>query len=164
MEIEIVEESDTSILSKTQKQKIRRLVHECWVSVDDFYDKMDDILAQIHYEPNATPYNHIDPNLHSGHRLVLTFKHVHMETMEERRKLLRQKLRDAIDYKKRPTANQDPHEQLYKKICRLLPEEQRRIVPSPQQVRDNRDTYKQMMTMLPAQNPLRHYLSSLLST
>lgn len=162
MEIEIVEETDTPILSKTQKQKIRRLVNGIWVGIDGFYDKMDDILAQIHYAPEVKPYNHIDPNLYSDKRLILTFKHVHTETLEERREFLRKKLRHAIGSKKRPTPNQDPHEQMYKRICQQLPEEQRHIVPSPKQVRENTDTYRQMMTILPTNNPVRQYLSALL--
>ena len=162
MEIEIQEENGRHILSKTQKQKIRRLVREVWTDEAGFYDHIETILGQVHYDPihKDQEYNHIDHSLVHEKRLVLVFKTVPMETPEERRKKLKQKLKNAIDSRRHQAANVDPQEQMYQRLCQQLPEEQRKIIPKPSHVRENLDMYKQMMTMIPNQNPLYQYLSS----
>ena len=160
MEIEIQEENGQAFLSKTQKQKIRRIVRELWTDELGFYDHMDKVLAQVHYTDEQTRYNYIEHNLTDEKHLVLLFKKVHIETAEERRQKLRQKLREAIQTKKHRVAHADPQEDMYQRLCQQLPEEQRRIIPKPSQVRENLDMYKQMMTMLPNQNPLYQYLST----
>lgn len=161
MEIEIQEEGNQNLLSKTQKQKVRRLVKEIWKGDMDFYDHIDDVLQHVHYDPlhEDIRYNHIEHNLVNDKHLVLLFKRIHIETSDERRLKLRQKLRDAMQTRKRPTANLDPMEQTYIRLCQQLPEEQRKIIPKPSQVRSNLDMYKQMMTMIPNQNPLYQYLA-----
>lgn len=165
MEIEIQEENNQTLLSKTQKQKIRRLVKDIWTDEMEFYDHIDKILEQVHYDPIHTDlkYNHIEHNLQNDKHLVLVFKKIHMETAEERREKLRQKLKNAIQTKKRAVAHVDPHEQMYQRLCQQLPEEQRRIIPKPSHVKENLDMYKQMMTMLPNQNPLYQYLSAFMN-
>lgn len=165
MEIEICEENDQKLLSKTQKQKIRRIVKEVWTDEMDFYDHIENILDQVHYDPinEDMKYNHIEHNLKDSQHLVLVFKKIHIETPEERRDKLKKKLKNAIQSKKRPVANIDPHEQMYQQLCQQLPEAQRRIIPKPSHVRENLDMYKQMMTMLPNQNPLCQYLSKFMN-
>lgn len=165
MEIEIQEENNQTLLSKTQKQKIRRLVKEMWKDEMDFYDQIDAILEQIHYDPLHADlkYNHIEHNLVHEKHLVLLFKKIHIETAQERREKLRQKLRKVIQTKKHATSHVDPQEQMYQRLCQQLPEEQRRIIPNPSQVKTNLDMYKQMMTMLPHQNPFYQYLSSFMN-
>lgn len=165
MEIEIQEENNQNLLSKTQKQKIRRLVKEVWTDEMEFYDHIDKILEQIHYDPihESLKYNHIEHNHINDKHLVLLFKHIHIETTEERRGKLRQKLKNAIQMKKRPVAHVDPHEQMYQRLYQQLPEEQRRIIPKPSHVKANLEMYKQMITMLPNQNPLCQYLSSFMN-
>lgn len=161
MEIEIQEEDGQKLLSKTQKQKIRRLVRGVWADEMSFYDHIDDILHQIHYDPmhEDMRYNHIEHNLVDGKNLVLLFKRLHIETPQERRNRLRKKLRNVIQNKKHPIANVDVKEQTYQRLYQQLPAEQRRIIPTPTQIKSNPDMYRQMTTMLPAQNPLREYLS-----
>jgi rubrerythrin len=165
MEIEIQEENAQKLLSKTQKQKIRRLVKDIWTDEMGFYDHIDNILEQVHYDPihEHLKYNHIEHNLLNDKHLVLLFKTIHIETSEERRQKLRQKLKHAIQTKKRAVVHVDPHEQMYQRLCQQLPEEQRRIIPKPSHIKENLDMYKQMMTMLPNQNPLYQYLSSFMS-
>ena len=165
MEIEIQEENNQQLLSKTQKQKIRKIVKELWTDEMEFYDHIENILEQIHYDPvhDDLQYNHIEHNLRNEKHLVLLFKKIHIETPEERREQLRKKLKQAIRNKKRPIAQVDPHEQMYQRLCQQLPEEQRRMIPAPSQVKANLDMYKQMMTMLPNQNPLCQYLSSFMN-
>lgn len=164
MEIEIQEENNQHLLSKTQKQKIRRLVQQVWKDEMDFYDHLDDILQHVYYDPihQDMKYNHIEHNLERNH-LVLLFKRIHMETPEERRQKLRQKLHDAMHHRKRNIPKTDPQEQAYQRLCQQLPEGQRRIIPSPSQVRSNRDMYRQMLTMVPSQNPFHQYLSMLVN-
>lgn len=161
MEIEIQEENNQKILSKTQKQKIRQLVKNVWKDDMDFYDHIDDIIHQIHYDPihKDKQYNHIEHNMPNNKHLVLLFKKIHIETPEERQKILRQKLRNAIKNKKHKPSCVDAKEQTYQRLCQQLPMEQRRIIPSPTQVLANPDMYRQMLTMLPSNNPLRQYLS-----
>lgn len=163
MEIEIREEGNQNILSKTQKQKVRRIVAKLWTDEMAFYDHIDSVLEEVHYDPihEDLKYNHIEHNLIDEKHLTLTFKRLHIETPEERREKLRKKLKDAIGAKKRPVAHTDPHEQMYVRLCQQLPEEQRRMIPKPSQVKDNPEMYKQMMTMIPNQNPLYQYLSTL---
>ena len=165
MEIEIKEENGQTLLSKTQKQKIRRLVKDIWTDEMEFYDHIDTILEQVYYDPlhNDLKYNHIEHNLQNDKHLVLLFKKIHIETAEERRQKLRQKLKNVIQTKKRAVAHVDPHEQMYQRLCQQLPEEQRRIIPKPSHVKENLEMYKQMMTMLPNQNPLYQYLSSFMN-
>jgi hypothetical protein len=159
MEIEIQEEGGQNLLSKTQKQKVRRLVQGVWTDDAGFYDHHDSILQQVHYDPMHEAYNHIEHNLVHDRHLVLLFRRVPIETPGERRAQLRKKLREAIQRKQRPVAHPDPIEQTYARLCQQLPEEQRRVIPRPSQVRSNLDMYKQMMTMIPNQNPLHQYLS-----
>lgn len=165
MEIEINEENGQKLLSKTQKQKIRRIVKEVWTDEMEFYDHIENIIDQVHYDPinEDMKYNHIEHNLKNNQHLVLVFKKIHIETSEERREKLRKKLKNVIHSKKHPVANTDPHEQMYQRLCQQLPEGQRQIVPKPSQVRSNLDMYKQMMTMLPNQNPLYQYLSAFMN-
>lgn len=162
MEIEIQEENGKQILSKTQKQKIRRFVREVWTDEAGFYDHIEEVLGQIHYDPihQDQRYNHIDHSLVHEKRLVLVFKTIPMETEEERRKKLKQKWKDAMETRRHAAAHVDPQEQMYQRLRQQLPEEQRKIIPKPSHVRENPDLYKQMMTMLPNQNPLCQYLSS----
>lgn len=161
MEIEIQEENNQKILSKTQKQKIRRLVKNVWKDEMDFYDHIDDILQQVHYDPihKDQPYNHIEHNMPNDKHLVLLFKKIHIETPEERQKMLRQKLRNAIKNKKHAQSYVDVKEQTYQRLCQQIPVEQRRIIPSPAQVQANLEIHRQMLTMLPSNNPLHQYLS-----
>ena len=165
MEIEIQEENNQTLLSKTQKQKIRRFVKEIWTDEMEFYDHIDKILEQIHYDPvhQDLKYNHIEHNLQNEKNLLLVFKKIHIETAEERREKLRKKLKEKIQTKKHAVSQVDPHEQMYQRLCQQLPEEQRRIIPKPSHVKSNLDMYKQMMTMLPNQNPLYQYLSSFMN-
>lgn len=163
MEIEIQEEDNRQILSKTQKQKIRRIVKELWVDETSFYDHLEDVLNSVHYMNEEDRYNHIEHNLKSENHLVLLFRKVHIETPEERRKKLQKKLQNVIQQKKRPLANIDPQEQLYQRLCQQVPQQQRNLIPKPTDVRSNLDMYRQMITMMPAQNPLRQYLSTFLN-
>lgn len=163
MEIEIVEDGGAAILSKTQKQKIRRLVRQVWVDEASFYDHLDWLLSQIHYPDDENQrYNHIEHDLRANNRLVLTFRRVRMETDAERREALRGKLRAAIATKKHAPANADPQEQMHQKLCQLLPREQQALLPKPAQVRANPDAYRPMLSALPHQNPVRQYLASFL--
>lgn len=165
MEIEIQEENNQKILSKTQRQKARRLVKEIWTDEMGFYDHIDNILGQLNYDPihEDLKYNHIEHNLIDEKHLNLLFKRIHIETPEERREKLKKKLKGVIEAKKRPVAHADPHEQMYTRLCQQLPEEQRRVIPKPSHVRDNIDMYKQMMTMIPNQNPLYQYLATFMN-
>lgn len=76
MEIEITEENNQQLLSKTQKQKIRRLVKEVWDDEMGFYDHIEDVLGQIYYDPlhEDMKYNHIEHNLVDKNHLRLVFK------------------------------------------------------------------------------------------
>lgn len=162
MEIEIQEENNQQLLSKTQKQKIRRLVKQVWTTEEDFYDHLDEILTQIHYDPiilQEQQYNHIEHNLKNERHLVLFFKRIHMETPEERRNKLIQKLKNTIQQKKHASFHPDPQTQAYQQLCQRLPKEQQNIIPKPSQVKENIDMYRQMMTMIPRENPLHQYLS-----
>lgn len=161
MEIEITEENNQQLLSKTQKQKIRRLVKEVWDDEMGFYDHIEDVLGQIYYDPlhEDMKYNHIEHNLVDKNHLRLVFKRVHIETPEERRKNLQKKLKNAIHNKKHGVVYTDPHEKMYQQLCQQLPEQQRKIIPKPSHVKANLDMYRQMLTMIPNQNPLHQYIS-----
>jgi len=165
MEIEIREENDQKYLSKTQKQKIRRIVKEVWTDEMEFYDHIENILNEVHYDPvhESLKYNHIEHNVVDDRHLSLVFNLIHIETPEERREKLRKKLKNAIDKKKHPVAQADPQEQMYQRLSQQLPEEQRRILPKPSQVRANLDMYRQMITMLPNENPLCKYLMTFMN-
>lgn len=154
MEIDIVEEGNAALMSQTLKKKIRRHVRQMWTDEAGFYDHIEGVLQM------ARCYNHIEHDLKPNNRLVLTFKNIHIETPEERREALRKKLRAAIATKKHAPANLDPQEQMHQKLCRLLPQEQQAVIPTPAQVRANPDVYRSMMTVLPHQNPVRQYLAS----
>lgn len=159
MEIEIQEENNQHLLSKTQKQKIRRLVKEKWTDEYGFYDHLDDILRQIHYDPvyETQQYNHIEHDLRDDKHLVLLFKRI--ETSQDRRKDLLKKLKQAIHQKKHASYQPDPLEQAYQQLCQRLPQEQQHIIPKPSQVQENKEMYRQMLTMIPRENPLYQYLS-----
>lgn len=161
MEIEIQEENNQNMLSKTQKQKIRRLVKQVWTNDTDFYDHIDNIIQQIHYDPlyKHQEYNHIEHNLVKDRHLILLFKRIHIETPEERRRNLSKKLKTAIQQKKHPSFHPDPQTQAYHQLCQQLPQEQKHIIPKPSHVKENIDMYRQMMTMIPNENPLYKYLS-----
>lgn len=161
MEIEIQEENNQTLLSKTQKQKIRRFVRSVWKDEVDFYDHLDNVLQQVHYDPlhEDMKYNHIEHNLANDRHLVLLFKRIHIETPEERRQKLRKRLKNVIQNKKHHVVARDPCEQAHLRLCQQLPDEQRRIIPNPTQVRSNLEMYRQMLTMIPQQNPFHQYLS-----
>lgn len=162
MEIEIREPNNQQLLTKTQKQKIRKLVKDLWKDEIEFYDQIDTILESIHYSTTHEhlKYNHIEHNLIDERHLSLAFKKIHIESPEERREKLRKKLHEKIQAKKHAVANADPQEQMYQRLTQSLPEAQRRILPKPSQVRSNVEMYKQMMTMLPNDNPLYKYLAT----
>lgn len=161
MEIEIQEENNQNILSKTQKQKIRRLVKEIWTDEFSFYDHLDNILEKIHYDPihENQKYNHIEHQLKNNKYLILLFKQVHMETPKDHRANLLKKLRNAIQQRKHASYHPDPQTQAYQQLSQQLPQEQQHIIPKPSQVRENPEMYRQMMSVLPHENPLRKYLS-----
>lgn len=163
MEIEIIEEDGGAVLTKTQKQKIRRLVRQVWTDDAGFYDHIDWVLGQVHYADLSQRHNHIEHNLLPNNRLVLTFRRVRVETDAERREKLRRKLRAAIGAKKHAPAGVDPQEQMYQKLCQLLPREQHAFLPKPAQVRANPDAYRPMLSILQPQNPVRQYISSFMS-
>jgi len=164
MEIEIKDRN--GILSKTQKQKIRKAVKDVWDGEDNFHDHIEKILETLHYADGIhedLKYNFCDFDYYGDkNKLELDFKHVHLETPEERRNKLRNRLRAVLDAKKRPTRNIniDPQLQMYKQICSQIPEENRKMIPKPDQVRANLEMYKNMMTMIPNENPLYKYLST----
>lgn len=167
LNIVIKEEDNKSILTKTQKKKIRKLVMESWreEEIGLFHEELDKILEKIHYEDEKDRYNMCKFE-HSKHNncLTLHFENVHIQTKEERRQELVKKLREKLsgsdrEQKKR---RQDPIWDMYTKIRSRLPVSNKNIIPNPDEVRNNMETYRAMMTMLPAQNPIHEYLSMLI--
>jgi hypothetical protein len=163
MGIEIREENIPPVLSKTQKNKIKKYVRQIWKDEAVFYDQIDQVIGQVHYADPNQRHNHIEHNLDANNNLVLLFKRIQIETEEERRKKLQNKLRNAIRRKKHQSAHTDPQERQYQQLCQLLPEAQQSIIPTPTQVRANPELYRQMASTLPAQNPVCQYLNSFIA-
>jgi hypothetical protein len=130
-----------------------------WTGDEDaFYGEIDNILSSISYaETTQTPYNFIrfHKDIHS--RLVLEFQYVVETTPEEHRRELRKKLMTRINIQKK--AGSDPKWKAYDRLRSHLPEHMRSTVPSPDQVAAQPETYRNMLTMIPQQNPLHAYLS-----
>jgi hypothetical protein len=163
----IVMEDPKGVLTKTQKKKIRKLVSECWNEEEEdlFHEELDKILEKIHYEDEKDRYN-VCKFEHSKHNqcMTLQFEQVHIQTKEERHEELRKKLREKRGDGERSHKKhrQDPVWEMYTKIRNRLPVSNKNIIPNPDEVRNNMDTYRAMMSMLPSQNPIHEYLSMLI--
>lgn len=155
--MEIVIGDPQGILTKTQKTKIRRMVASVWKDEEAFHEQVEDVLSSIHY-PDDRRYNFIRFE-HSAvpDRLMLDFEFVHAPSAEERRAALRKKLRDRLRYTRK--LGVDPLWRAYETLRSRLPANSQMVVPDPDKVRADPETYKNMMTMIPSQNPVHQYLS-----
>lgn len=160
----IIIEDPLNSVSKTQRKKIRQMVMKVW-DIDEqerFHDDVDRILENIHYEDDTKKYNvcKFDYTDHNK-RLVLYFDKVHIQTKEDRRKELLEKLHSKLKVKKHAT---DPQWQMYEKLKSRMPEANKNMIPTPDQVKNNLEMYRTMMTMIPNQNPLHEYLAMFIPT
>lgn len=164
-ELNIVIEDPKNVLTKTQRKKIRKLVVEKWVEEEEdlFQEELENILEQIHYEDEKDRYN-VCKFEYTKHNMCLTlkFESIHIKTKEEIRLELVKKLREKTGANKNDKRRRDPVWTMYEKIKSRLPESNKNIIPNPDMVRANMDTYRAMMTMLPNQNPIHEYLSMLI--
>ena len=149
-------------LSKTQKKKLRNTIKETWTGDEDaFRDATERILESIYYDEketekyNVLKFDYCEPL----NRMEIILDHVKMETPEERREMLRKKLHAKLKDSKRPQAYTDPKWEAYEQMRSRLPLQNRGMIPSPTQVLANEEMYRNMMTMIPNQNPLHKYLS-----
>lgn len=146
-------------LSKTQKKKLRKTIQEAWTGDEDaFREQTDGILETLHYEDAALPrYNMFRFDYcRPLNRMEVILEHVEMETAEERRERLRKKLHSRL---KKNHAQKDARWEAYEKMRSRLPAQNRSMLPSPTQVMANEEMYRNMMSMIPNQNPLHQYLS-----
>lgn len=155
--MDIVIDDPLNIISKTQRKKIRKTVVDVWKDEDSFNEEIYNILEKIFYTDENQKYNvcKYDYTNHNN-RLVLHFEIVQLETQESKRKELLNKLHNKLKSKQHIN---DPQWQMYEKIKNRLPEANKHLIPSPDKVKNDLDTYKTMMTMIPNQNPLYQYLS-----
>jgi hypothetical protein len=166
MEIHFKEPEGVNVLSKMQKQKLRRKIKEMWISEEKFLDQIEEVLATIHYPETCVEtekYNMIKFDYDSmTNRLELEMQNIREETSEERRARLVKKLRESQTRRhSRPSsaASSDPRWEMYEKIRNHVPQGQRNMIPDPDSVSNNLEMYRTMLTMIPAQNPLHKYIS-----
>jgi hypothetical protein len=155
--MEVVIEDSLGLLTKTQKTKIRRRVVEVWKDEEAFHDEVDGVLSLIHY-PDERRYNFIRFD-HSTipDRLTLRFEFIPTPTAEEKREELRKKLHQKLKINRK--VGVDPLWRAYDQLRTRLPANSQLIIPDPDKVRADPETYKNMMTMIPSQNPVHQYLS-----
>ena len=173
MEIIFKEEGEKSLLSKTQKQKLRHKIKEMWVDEETFYNQIENVLAMIHYPENCAEtdkYNMIKFHYNSmTNSLILEMIHIPVETAEERTIRLRKKLQEA---RKRMHGGRggggkkslDPRWEMYETIKNQIPIAQRNMIPNPDSIQNNLEMYRNMLTMIPTQNPLHKYISMFVPT
>lgn len=155
--MEIVIGDPLGILSKTQRQKIRRMVTGIWTNEETFHDQVEDVLSSIHY-PDDRRYNFIRFEHNSiPDRLTLDFEFTPTPSAEEKRAALRKKLHAKLRSSRK--SGVDPLWRAYETLRSRLPANSQMIVPDPDKVRADPETYKNMMTMIPSQNPVHQYLS-----
>lgn len=154
--MEIVDINDPeTILTQTQKKKIRKLVVSKWTTEEEFYDQIDDILESIHYPGNTKPYDNLKfETFPDKKRIVLEFSY--KPKVLSQRELLLQKLRN-----KRKHVN-DPNWQMYERLKSATPSATAKMLPNPDQVLANVQLYSQMLTTIPARHPVRQYLEMLI--
>lgn len=164
-QMEIIIQDPLNILSKTQKTKIRRYVREVWKTDDAFYDHIDTILSLIHYsEDTHERYNtlrfHTDTV--STPRLTLCFDYIPQQTAKDKRKILLNKLHSYMKNKRNGKKNKtgsDPLWKAYESLHSRVPAHVKPMIPTPDQINAQPDIYRNMLSMLPAQNPLSSYLA-----
>jgi hypothetical protein len=158
--MEVIIQDPLDILSKTQKTKIRRQVRSIWTTEDAFYDEIDAVLSSIHYpEDIQNRYNTIRFHTDTIHaNLTLCFDYIPEQTAEEKRQILLNKLHSRIKGEKNKNSS-DPQWKAYESLHSRVPSNVKSMIPTPDQVRAHPDMYRNMLSMLPAQNPLSSYLS-----
>lgn len=160
--LNIIINDPITVLSKTQRKKIRKMVTEKW-NPDleyEFTEELDKMLSEIYYDDETKRYNMCKfEYCRHNECLTLMFEQVHIQTVEERHEELRKKLHDKMKTKHNAA---NPEWKMYEQIRSRMPEAQKKMIPDPDKVRSDMTTYRTMMTMLPNQNPIYQYLSMLI--
>lgn len=145
-------------ISKTQKRKLRQWIALHWKGEEAFYDQLDSVLELIVYSEGIKPYNRLSFDLDRENLLVLHFSRIEEETLEEKRKALKQKIQ--AKYSKQ-TKN-DPTWKAYYQLKSKLPHVAEKFLPNPDQVMANLEMYRAMMQNIPSHHPVHQYLKLLI--
>lgn len=159
-----------SLLSQTQKQKLRKFVRSLWEKdEEDFINHVDEVLNSIHYPPTSIKYNEMKFD-HDKTTNILTIDLSYRDPEEHHNQLkmkLKNKIKNLKDRRfsqKTTESHQDPAEQMYQTLRNGMPAGQQSMLPSPTQIRANPQMYQAMMSMIPNQNPIYKYLTMFFPT